>query len=412
MGAVTDAARGLTGLEGLGGMKRRSLLLGASGLVLGAALAGCRRVPKGSTLQVDLLEGSVPPVLLDELQRQFKPDARYQIRQADSLAGLYARLQTYRPSPAATAADGEAIAPTSRFRANIVGLGDAWLASAIREGLIQPLAVETLPGWAQVPAPWQQLVRRNAEGFPDAAGQVWAAPYRWGTLAIAYRKDHFDDQPPTDWDDLWQPKLTRRISLPDQARVMLGLTLKSLGESANSDDLGSISALPAALAQLHQQVRFYSSTAYLEPLILDDTWLAVGWSTDILPLLKKNPRIGAVVPQSGTLLFADTWVRPVAPKSASATTDAVSDSATLEALIQRWLAFYWEAEVATRMSLLGTAASPLVAVGDRSTLPESLQANTPLLPSAEILERSEFLTPLSEATAQTYRRLWLEVRQG
>lgn len=36
---------------------------------------------------------------------------------------------------------------------------------------------------------WQQLVCRDAAGRPDPRGQVWAAPYRWGCLLIAYRRD-------------------------------------------------------------------------------------------------------------------------------------------------------------------------------------------------------------------------------
>lgn len=42
---------------------------------------------------------------------------------------------------------------------------------------------------AQLSPRWQQLVSRDPQGRLDPRGQVWAAPYRWGCLLIAYRSD-------------------------------------------------------------------------------------------------------------------------------------------------------------------------------------------------------------------------------
>lgn len=64
------------------------------------------------------------------------------------------------------------------------------------------------------------------------------------------------------------------------------------------------------LKTLNQQVKFYDSRNYLQPLILGDTWLAVGWSTDIIPLIERYHNIKAVIPLSGTSLWADIWVKP------------------------------------------------------------------------------------------------------
>lgn len=34
-------------------------------------------------------------------------------------------------------------------------------------------------------------LRRNKEGKPDAQGEIYAVPYRWGSMVIAYRKSKF-----------------------------------------------------------------------------------------------------------------------------------------------------------------------------------------------------------------------------
>lgn len=37
----------------------------------------------------------------------------------------------------------------------------------------------------------QVYLRRNSAGGPDCEGKIWAAPYRWGCMVIAYKKSKF-----------------------------------------------------------------------------------------------------------------------------------------------------------------------------------------------------------------------------
>jgi hypothetical protein len=40
-----------------------------------------------------------------------------------------------------------------------------------------------------------------------------------------------------------------------------------------------------------------------------DVWVAVGWSSDIIPYSKRASNISVYAPESGTSLWADLWVR-------------------------------------------------------------------------------------------------------
>ena len=125
---------------------------------------------------------------------------------------------------------------------SLTTLGDFWLSSAIKQNLIQPLAINDLASWQKLPAIWQKIVQRNDQGNLAANGKIWGAPYRWGSTVIAYQSEKLDKIGLTikDWSDLWQPKLRDRLSLLDSPRETIGLTLKKLGKSYNTENIDSV----------------------------------------------------------------------------------------------------------------------------------------------------------------------------
>ncbi|MFQ3616061.1 MAG: extracellular solute-binding protein [Cyanobacteriota bacterium] len=367
-------------------MKRRSLLIGSGSMALAALLGGCSRRDNG--LRVLFLEDSVPPQVLKAFRNALtSPPLSFVPR--PQIASIFEQLETWQTAESPRAAD-------------LVTLGDAWLTEAIQQKLIQPLEVSSIPGWERVPKPWQDLVIRDRQGAPSAAGQVWGAPYRWGSVAIAFRRDKLEPLgwQPQDWADLWRPELAGMLSLPDSPRTVLGLVLKKFGRSVNEANLEAVPNFSAELAALDRQVKFYSSTDYLQPLLIDDTWAAVGWTTDILPVMQGDPRIGAVIPASGTMLFSDLWVRPARSPALESDNGAIAESA-----LAQWIDFCWQPEIATRLSLQTSAVSPIFAL-DASDLPADLRNRDLRLPAEPILQKSEFLLPLSPASAAQFRQAW------
>jgi putative spermidine/putrescine transport system substrate-binding protein len=216
---------------------------------------------------------------------------------------------------------------------------------------------------------------------------------------IAYRRDKFQELgwTPQDWGDLWRTELKGKISLLDQPREIIGLTLKKLGKSYNTQNLAKIPSLKAELQALNHQAKFYSSDRYLQPLILEDTWAAVGWSSDLLPLVKRNPQIAAVIPQSGTALWADLWVYP---QGREFTPGAKS-----------WIDFCWQPATANRIGLLSSATSPMIPGMRTEELLPDLRSNPLLVPPMALIDRSEFLEPLPETAMTAYLTMWKEIRQ-
>lgn len=398
-------------------ISRRSLLQGAGSVAIGSLLGGCSN-QAATTLQLLLLRGSIPQQFIGQFQKTMNQQQRgsvgLKVDSQQQLQALFTQLQTWKQSPPNPSSPSFWDSVTqwipglgrSTIRVpDLMTLGDFWLETAIRQKLLQPLDVKALSGWAalaQTPQ-FQQLVTRNAQGQVDANGQVWAVPYRISTTVLAYRRDIFEQrnlQPPTDWSDLWRPELRRRIGLLDNPREVIGLTLKKLKQSYNTPDLLRVPDLTTELQALHQQAKYYSSTTYLQPLMLDDVWLSVAWSTDVLTQNQRSQQIEVVMPRSGTALSADLWVHPAMAAS------------PFPAIANQWIDFCWQRDPATQLSQATWAVSPTLIGTPVDQLPSRFREYPALLPDAATFKQSEFLLPIAAATAQQYRDLWKEMRQG
>ncbi len=394
-------------------MSRRSLLVGLGGLA-GSQLLGACASSSTDSLRIQVLRGSLPNQLLGEFRKSLKNSfatVSLNVESASQLQDLFSALQEWsrgneKPSSTEFALPGWVPLVGKREPSpipDLVTLGDYWLDRAIAQGLLQPVDVKSLKNWGQLSQPLKDLVTRNRQGIPDPTGQVWGAPYLLGSTVIAYRQDIFEErglQPPTDWSDLWRPELQGRISLLDQPREVIGLTLKKLGKSYNTEDLAGIPGLTQELRRLQAQVKFYSSDAYLQPLLLRDTWVAVGWSTDVMPLVQQGRAIAAIVPKSGTALWANLWVRP-----------ALSKAVMLPAVAE-WIDLCWGQEIAGQFSFSSGATAPVLLKILPTNLPKDLQQNPVLLPSAAVLQASEFLKPLSSGAIAQYQSLWNDLRHS
>jgi putative spermidine/putrescine transport system substrate-binding protein len=389
-------------------LNRRSFVISTATFILSQGLSGCSN--DQTAFKVLLLKGSIPTQLLDEFKSQLAKGKSLNFRPEEQLQKLFDLLQIWQKKP--DSPDNQKtgfnlhiplINPAPPIIADLITLGDVWLSQAIEQKLIEPLNSQDLQAWKQLPERWQSLVKRNEKGQLDEAGKIWGAPYRWGCTLIVYDSDKFKDfgWTPTDWRDLWRKEIQGRISLLNEPREVIGFTLKKLGYSYNEADLNKVSDLKKELLALQKQVKFYDSQNYLQPLILGDTSVAVGWSGDILPILNANPNLKAIIPQSGTALWTDIWVKP---KSLVATKSSQS-------LVYPWINFCWQAKSAMQISLLTKSASPVIFNLKPEELPQTLRDNSLLYVEQDLLNRSEFLFPISTETQKQYEELWQTMRQ-
>ncbi|MGK7892133.1 MAG: extracellular solute-binding protein [Xenococcus sp. (in: cyanobacteria)] len=375
---------------------RRQFLVTSTAITTSQLLSSCSNPP--DSLNITILQGSIPTQFVGAFRQtlarknliKFKPEAQ--------LTKIFNLLQTWHKGE--TPRNGGLQQITNLWRssptpANLVTLGNSWLENAISQNLIQPLKISNLPGWANLNPRFQDLVTKD--------DKIYAAPYRWGNTVIAYRKDKKAIPEIKDWSDLWREELRNRISLLDNYREIIGLTAKKLGDSYNSSDLKAIPNLESELKSLHQQVKFYSSDKYLQPLVLGDTWAAVGWSSDIVPLVRRYPdKIGIVVPASGTALWADLWVQP---------TIAHQLSDPLATILRSWIEFCWQSPGAATIMLFTNGISPILNQDNQAELTQELKNNQDFIElSLKSFPQSEFISPLTPEIEEDYKNLWKKIR--
>jgi putative spermidine/putrescine transport system substrate-binding protein len=376
-------------------MDRRSFLLGTSTLTLSQLITGCG-TNQQPPLNVQLLKNSIPGQVVNQFRKTVTQGGKLKFTPVNQLQELFKLLQTWQQPPTNNQQEWTRYLPFNQNQksptANLVTLGDYWLQAAIDQKLIQPLATTNIKNLANLNEKWQQLIKRDQEG------KIWGVPYRWGNTVIIYNQEKFQKLgwKPTDWSDLWRSELQNRISLLNHPREVIGLVLKKLGKSYNTENIKQISALKPELQALNQQVKFYDSQNYLEPLITGDTWLAVGWSHDIIPVISRYQKFAAVVPQSGTAIWTDLWVSP----------KGVSN----DGLAYQWLDFCLQPNTSKQIALLTKSNSPVdnaMVLGDIQKQLQNL-----FLTDAEILAKSEFILPLPPAVMKEYEDLFIKIKQS
>ncbi|KDP39729.1 hypothetical protein JCGZ_02749 [Jatropha curcas] len=361
-------------------------------------------------LRIVALRGSMPPSWGKDFTQSQGRRLRLRMQFLGSLDKIFSDLSM--------SFNKRRIGPASVVAADVVSIGDSWLSFAIKKSIVEPITgIEDQDWYKDLSEKWKVYLRRNREGKIDPNGEVWAAPYRWGTMVIAYKKNKLQKNklaPIEDWADLWQPKLAGRISMVDSPREVVGAVLKYMGASYNTENIelevpGGRKAVQQNLAFLQKQVRLFDSVDYLKAFGVGDVWVAVGWSSDVLPVAKRMSNVAVVVPKSGASLWADLWAIPAA--SRLETNEIGGRVRGPSPLIHQWIEFCLQAARALPFKqevIPGATPSALESIPIE--VPKELTRNKPSLdtnliagvPPPEILSRCEFLKPLSDATLSDY----------
>ena len=253
-------------------------------------------------------------------------------------------------------------------------------------GMLTALDPDRLPGIKNLKSRWA-----NPGYDPNNAHSM---PFSTGTTGLVYNRE-VTPEVPEDWEFLWQasPQISRRFTLLDDTREVLGATLKSLGYSYNTNDATQIEAAYRKLLALKPHIAAFKSGGFEDEILAGDLAVAMAYSADAIPLTRQDTNLAYLIPRSGTSLWTDTMAIP---------TTAPNPEAAYQ-----WINFMLEPEVARV-----TAERFLFSTVNQAAfeqLPPEIKNNRNLYPEEEVLDRSEGIAPLATASNDLFDRFWTEI---
>lgn len=267
---------------------------------------------------------------------------------------------------------------------DVIIASDYILNIARKEGLLGKLDKSLLPNIANVDPAYQgQYYDENDE---------YTVPYIGGTPLIVYNPAMVDIEI-TGYESLWDPSLRDSVVILDEARNMIGITLKTLGQSFNVTDDGILAQAKEKLMALRPNVRsFNSTTAHLD-LVNGECAVAYMYTSYVVRALALDPSLKVAYPKEGMGFGIDCMVVPVnAPHRNNA---------------HAFINFILDAEIGARVAQAQQFISPNAAAYDY--LPEDFKRNPALFIPPDILGTPEFIEDLGEYES-VYQDIWTQFK--
>ncbi len=178
---------------------------------------------------------------------------------------------------------------------DVVHPSDYMIGVLIREKLLQKLDQGKLPNNKNLNADLVSAYGETAD---------YVVPYQMGTQAIVYNSETVTN-PPASWADLWDTEYEGRIVAVDDNRVIIGMTLLTLGYDVNSTDEEQLKEAEQKLRELMPNIRVFDSDSPKNPLLAGDVDLGIVWNGEAFLAQQENPAFKYVFPEEGSIIFYD-----------------------------------------------------------------------------------------------------------
>lgn len=351
--------------------RRRFCFLAASGAttLLGSTLIGCSKSTDGSEqnrLNIFSWADYLHPDCIPDFEKRYNVRVVY-----DTFSGneqLLAKMQ-------AGATEYDIVMPSNYMVQELNKLG-----------LLQEIEHDRLAGLKLL------MERFQSPGYDK--GLAHSVPQFWGTTGIASDTTTLGTTPvPDDWDAFWDKRFSGRMTLLDDGRETIGMSLKRNGKSYNSTDASDVHAATQELIKQKPLVMCYTSDQVIVQLAAGDSMLAMVYSGDAYQAAKQNKNVRYRIPRSGASVWVDSFC---IPKTAPHKTNAY-----------RWLNYMLEPEVAAQNATFTRYATANLAA--RKFITQSDLEDPDRYPPDSILRHCEELQDLGQSIF-LYDRMWTELK--
>ena len=274
----------------------------------------------------------------------------------------------------------------SDVKYDVVLVSDALMPRMIEEGMLQALNKGNIPNLNQMDEEYLDL--------SVDPGNKYSVPYMFGTIGIIYDTNQVTEEVDS-WDILWDEKYKDKIFMFDTYRDTLGVALKKLGYSMNSENPEELEAAKALLLEQRELVDpKYGVDNGTAMIANGETALNMIWSGEGLNLQDEYPNLVYTIPKEGVNFWIDSLCIP--------------SNATNVSGAEKFINFVSDKESALRIADEIGYTTPNKEA--RLEQPENVKNNPNAYMPKELMDLSEIYTPLSAEVRQMYDKIWTQIK--
>lgn len=252
-----------------------------------------------------------------------------------------------------------------------------------REGFLEPIDRTKLPNY-------EFLDGRFREMDYDYANQ-FSIPYFWGSVGISYNQNYVMGLP-LSWDTILDPAkvghLRNRISILDDVRMSMGISLISLGYSPNTRNEDEIAEATQRLIDIIPYLRMINSENLEDDFKTEDVVIGMYWSGSSAKAVNDNRNLRYILPAEGSIFFVDNLAIPI--------------NSTAKTIAFEFINYLLDPMVAAQLTNQNFFANPVTHSRryiDRLILKGPAYKNPFLSPNIYVIEDLEEATPI-------YQKYW------
>ncbi len=251
----------------------------------------------------------------------------------------------------------------------------------VASDLIDPINRKYLTNWGNVSPIFQNL--------PTDPNSTHTVPWQWGTSGIAYRTDKLK-VPIDSWAVFHDPRFSRKMTMMDDGREVIGAFLRYRGHSLNSTDPQQLAQAKKDAVEAKKHLKAYISAPVKAQLISGDVWISQLWNGDTTQAKAEQPNLGYVIPKEGCTIWGDSMCVP--------------KSAPNKRAAHEWMNYILRPEV-------GAALSDATGYGTPNAAAQKVMKTPVPYPTEDELKRLEYQVDLGKDTG-TWDQIWTEIKSA
>ena len=271
---------------------------------------------------------------------------------------------------------------------DIVIPSDFVMPSMIKLGLLKPLNKALIPNLKNLGPKFQNP--------PYDPGNTYSAGWQWGTVGLMYNKTLLPDFKPS-WSMVFQSEGKKSpFVLIDSEREMIGIALKFLGYSMNTQDKTQLKAAADLLISAKNGKNFLGFEGGVggkNKVAGGAASMALVYSGDAIRAMGENAKLGFVNPQEGTVIWVDNMAIPVQAPHAD--------------LAMKFINYILDPKVGAQLSNFNQYATPNAAAVP--FINKKDVANPAIYPDEATVKKLEFIQDLGKNN-RLFSELWKIVK--